>query len=340
MRLLQGILVAAAAVLVAAISVVIFPARVALLTSLLWSTYPLQLWLTKQPSGMNAFSVLLLLSVLLFLRWSRHGSYPVFYGTVVGASLAVTSLVKPFAIALPAAFGVLAWSCSVPCPWRKRALFSGCVLLTYMLVIAPWELWALQATGQWLPLCKGGPSAMVDGLSFGLARRGASELPLPDDVRSVARDVAMHANQFTNAKRVVQFLGVEAREKPVAIVHLFLIKAIRSWYGNDSHTHEKWIVLVQFLYLPVILLGGRLAWNADIQRRNFLLVAGTVTLYYWAMTTIVALAIVRYMLPASALLMILAGIGLEAVADQCWIMFSSRLHRTDLPPVSVHEIVR
>ena len=328
MRLLQGILVAAAAVLVAAISVVIFPARVALLTSLLWSTYPLQLWLTKQPSGMNAFSVLLLLSVLLFLRWSRHGSYPVFYGTVVGASLAVTSLVKPFAIALPAVFGVLAWSCSVPCPWRKRAIFSGCVLLMYMLVISPWELWAWQATGHWLPLCKGGPSAMVDGLSFGLARRGASELPLPDDVRSVARDVAMHADQFTNSKRVVQFLGMEAREKPVAVVHLFLIKAIRSWYGNDSHTHEKWIVLVQFLYLPVILLGGRLAWNADIQRRNFLLVAGTVTLYYWAMTTIVALAIVRYMLPASALLMILAGIGLEAVADQCWIMFSSRLRPT------------
>jgi hypothetical protein len=166
---------------------------------------------------------------------------------------------------------------------------------------------------------------MVDGLSFGLGRRGASELPLPSDVRSVARDVAKHANQFTNSDRIVQFMRVEVREKPVAVVHLFLIKAIRSWYGNDSHTHEKWIVLIQFLYLPVVLLGGRLAWSTDIRRKNFLLVAGAVTLYYWAMTTVAALAIVRYMLPASALLIILAGIGVEAVADQCRILFSSRL---------------
>jgi len=322
MRLLQGILVAAAAVLVAAISIMIFPARLALLTSLLWSTYPLQLWLTQQPSGMNAFSVLLLLSVWLFLRWSRQGSYPVLYGTAVGASLAVTSLVKPFAIALPAVFAVLAWLCDVPSPRRKRAVFSAGVLLMYIIIISPWEFWAWQATGQWLPLCKGGAPAMVDGLSFGLARRGASELPLPKDVLSVAKDVAKHANQFTSSKRVVQFMRVEAREKPMAVFHLFLIKAIRSWYGNDSHTHEKWIVLIQLLYLPMVLLGGRLAWDSEIRRRNFLLVAATVTLYYWAMTTLVALAIVRYMLPASALLLILAGIGVEAFAEQCWIVFS------------------
>ncbi|HEU0049918.1 MAG TPA: hypothetical protein VFQ43_20180, partial [Nitrososphaera sp.] len=263
MRLLQAFFVAAAAVLMAAISILIFPPKIALLISSLWSTYPLQLWLTQQPSGMNAFSVLLLVSVLLFVRWSRQGSRSLFYGVTVGATLAVTSLVKPFAIALPAVFAVLAWTCSIPCPWRKRVVFSGCVLLMYMLVISPWELWAKRVTGEWLPLCNGGPSAMVDGLSFGLARRGATEPPLPDDVRSVAKDVALHAKQFTNSKRVARFVAVEAREKPVAVLHLFLVKAIRSWYGNDSHTHEKWIVLIHALYLPLVLLGGRLAWIAE-----------------------------------------------------------------------------
>ena len=327
MRLLQAVFVVAAAVLIATIAVLIFPPRFALLTSLLWSTYPLQLWLTKQPSGMNAFSVLLLLTVLLFLFWCRNGSRPVSYGMIVGASLAVTSLVKPFAIGLPVVFGILAWLCSVPCPWRKRAVFSGCLLLMYLLVLLPWEIWARQATGQWLPLSRGGPAALVDGLSFGLARPKASELPLPDDVHLVARDVAMHADQFTSSGRVLQFLRIEVREKPIAVVHLFLIKAIRSWYGNDSHTHEKWILLIQLLYLPLVLLGGNLAWGIETRRRNFLIVAGTVTLYYWGMTTIATLSIVRYMVPASALLMVLAAIGLEAIADQCRIVFAFRPRR-------------
>lgn len=276
---------------------------------------------------MHAFSVLLLLAVLLFLRWCRRGSRPVFYGLIIGATLAVTSLVKPFAIGLPIVFGVLAWLCTVPCHWRKRAIFSGYLVLMYLLVLLPWELWARQTTGQWLPLCRSGPSALVDGLSFGLARHNASELPLPDDVRVIAGDVAMHAEQFTSSGRVLQFLRIKLREKPVAVVHLFLLKAIRSWYGNDSHTHEKWIILIQLLYLPAVLLGGTVAWNIEARRRNFLLVAGTVTLYYWGMTTIAALAIVRYMLPASALLMVLAAIGLEAIAHQCRIAFAFRPRR-------------
>jgi hypothetical protein len=166
---------------------------------------------------------------------------------------------------------------------------------------------------------------MVDGLSFGLARRGATELPLPVDVRSVAKDVSLHAKQFTSSKRVVRFLAVEISEKPLPVLHLFLVKAIRSWYGNDSHTHERWVVLIQFLYLPLVLLGGSLAWSAEPRQRNILLVAGTVTAYYWVMTTVAALAIVRYMLPATALLMILAGIGMQAIAHQCWMMFASRM---------------
>jgi hypothetical protein len=166
---------------------------------------------------------------------------------------------------------------------------------------------------------------MVDGLSFGLARRDATELPLPDDVRSVAKDVALQAKQFTNSKGVARFLAAEVREKPVAVFHLFLVKAIRSWYGNDSHTHEKWIALIQLLYLPLVLLGGKVAWTTEPRQRNIMLVAGAVTVYYWVMTTIAALAIVRYMLPASALLMILAGIGMEFIADRCWTMLAPRI---------------
>lgn len=324
-RVLQGMFVVACAVLVAAIAFAIFPSRVAVLASLLWSTYPLQLWLTRQPSGMNAFCVLLLLSAFLFLRWAASGKYALFFGASVGVSLGVTSLVKPFAIGLPLVFAALAGLCSVPCHWRKRAVFAGWVLVMYVMVISPWEIWARQATGRWIPLSTDGPAAMVDGLSFGLARHAKSEIPLPADVRSVANDVAGHGKQFTNAGGVVRFLIGETRKQPSGVAHLFLIKAIRSWYGNDSHTHEKWIALIQLIYLPLVLLGGWLAWSNGLRRRNFLLLVGALTVYYWMMTTFVAMSIVRYMIPASALLMILAGIGLESALEHCWMALSLRL---------------
>jgi hypothetical protein len=42
-----------------------------------------------------------------------------------------------------------------------------------------------------------------------------------------------------------------------------------------------------------------------------------VTLYYWAMTTFVALPIVRYMVPAISLLMVLAGHALDVLVEAC-----------------------
>ena len=308
-----------------AIAFAVFPSRIAFLASLLWSTYPLQLWLTRQPSGMNAFCVLLLLCVFLFLRWAKSGRYALLYGGLVGATLGLTSLVKPFAIALPVVFGALAWLCAVPCHWKKRAAFAACVLLMYGMVISPWEIWAQGATGKWIPLSTDGRAAMVDGLSFGLVRHSKGEIPLPADVRVVAYDVVLHGPHLTDAGSAIRFMLGEMRERPASVGHLFLIKAVRSWYGNDSHTHEKWIALIQLMYLPMVLFGARLAWNHGRGRRNFLLVAAALTLYYWTVTTFVALSIVRYMIPASALLMILAGTGLECVVAHCWEALALRL---------------
>jgi hypothetical protein len=98
---------------------------------------------------------------------------------------------------------------------------------------------------------------------------------------------------------------------------LFLTKAAVSWYGNDSHHHERWALLIQLFYLPFFILGAWLARGGGRQYRNFLFIACGVTLYYWAMTTFVALPIVRYMVPAISLLMVLAGNALDVLVQAC-----------------------
>src|SRR5438105_2403204 len=138
--------------------------RIALAASILWSTYPFHLWLTKQPDVSAIFSTLLLLGVFLFLLWSTDGCHAVLYGFLLGFILAIIALIKPFGIALPAVFMGLAWMCTAPCRPRHRGRFSFCVLVAYLLLISPWEVWAWRVSGHWIPLCTNGPNALIDGL--------------------------------------------------------------------------------------------------------------------------------------------------------------------------------
>src|ERR1700682_2990888 len=77
LRILEGVFVIATGLLVAAVAMRFFSWRIALAASILWSTYPFHLWLTKQPDASTAFSMLLLLCTFLFLIWSADGCHAV-----------------------------------------------------------------------------------------------------------------------------------------------------------------------------------------------------------------------------------------------------------------------
>jgi hypothetical protein len=106
------------------------------------------------------------------------------------------------------------------------------------------------------------------------------------------------------------------REEPLTVSSLFLIKAVQSWYCNDSHTHEKWTALIQLVYIPLFVVGVALARLGNRQEKNFFLIAVGVTFYYWAMTTFVAVAIVRYMVPPIGLLMVLAAAATDRIRQR------------------------
>src|SRR6266498_5172466 len=84
---------------------------------------------------------------------------------------------------------------------------------------------------------------------------------------------------------------VQIRERPESVIKLFLVKAVRSWYSNESHTLEKWVAVIQLFYLPFVIFGMRIVWRGGRQHKNFLLVAMGITLYFWMMTVITALPI-------------------------------------------------
>src|SRR6267154_861693 len=101
LRLLEALLLTLTSVLVSVTALLILNWRLALVASVMWSTYPFHLWLTKQAEATSALSLLLLLGVSIFLRWSAAGRHSLQYGCLVGLILGIAALIKPIAIALP-----------------------------------------------------------------------------------------------------------------------------------------------------------------------------------------------------------------------------------------------
>jgi len=255
--------------------------------------------------------------------------------------LGFAALTKPFNIVLPAVFLALAWICSVPCTLRKRTVFSLSVLMAFVLSISPWEVWAWRVSGQCIPLCTNGPASVADGLTFGACRkRVGSRQGLPRKVAALTDDLSAHRDDLRSSAGITRLLWAKLREEPIKVARLFLTKAVQSWYSTDSRTHEHWTVLIQLSYLPLFVLGARLAWLRDRQQKNFLMIALGVTLYYWAMTTFAALAIVRYLVPAIGLLMVLAGDAADALLSAaCWrVSLVRRESLPNCPPADFSEL--
>jgi 4-amino-4-deoxy-L-arabinose transferase-like glycosyltransferase len=323
LRILEGLLVTLTSVLVSLLALRILSWRVALVASAMWSTYPFHLWLTKQPDPTSAFSLLLLLGVFLFVRWSTDGRRCVQYGCLIGVILGIAALIKPIAIALPVIFAGLAFICVIPCRSRQRALFSFCMVVAYLLPISPWEVWAREVSGQWIPLCTNGPNVLIDGLTLGTVR-GLKSVWMPQNVRALTQDAVEHYKDLKTTGSIANFLVAKIREEPKAVAQLLLIKAARSWYGNESHTFEKWVVLIQLLYLPFVIFGVReMFWSKNARQRNFLLIVAAIALYFWAITTFTALPELRYLVPAMGFVMIIAAVAFDTLAINCLQRLSS-----------------
>jgi len=272
----------------------------------MWSTYPFQLWLTKQPDASSVLTTLLLSAVLLFMLWSNQPAGSVYYGLAVGGVLAIAALLKPICIALPIVFVCLASLCSEDAQLRRRWLFSLSVVVAYVSLLLPWEVWAWRASGHVVPLCINGPNALIDGLTFGTVR-GLRPISMPAPVHVLVQDAVTHYQNLKTTSNIVHFIITQVQERPISVIELFLLKAVRSWYGSESHSFEKAVAIIQLCYLPLVVLGVRRTWGGSREQRVFLVVTMGIVMYFWAMTVFTAMALLRYMIPGISVLSVCAA---------------------------------
>jgi hypothetical protein len=94
------------------------------------------------------------------------------------------------------------------------------------------------------------------------------------------------------------------RTQPYTIAKFYAIKAARAWYGTDSGRFETSIMMLQIPYLLLIVLGSIAAWRRGGIAKRWAIGAWLIVLYFWGMT-IIALSIVRYMVPVMGILFVL-----------------------------------
>jgi 4-amino-4-deoxy-L-arabinose transferase-like glycosyltransferase len=312
MRALEAILTSATSALVAILGMLLWNYQIGILAAVLWSTYPLHLWLTQQPDPATVFTLLLLIGAIIFAKSTRH-HYSVRMGCILGLILGVAALLKPIAIALPVVFALLALFCSTPESSRRRALFAMCVVICYVLVVSPWEVWAKKESGKWIPLCTNGSNVLIDGLTLGTVR-GLRPLFLPSGVQALADDAVSKAKTLNNLGSVMSFFAAKAEQAPGTLIQFFATKAILSWYGTESRRFYRSIILIQSMYAALTMIGAILICRGTREQRNFLRIATLITLYFWSITTLTALPDLRYLIPATSLLMIHVAVAVNTIA--------------------------
>jgi len=290
-----------------------------LFVSLVWMTYPIALWLTKQPSSEIPF-ISLFFGVFL-LVWSaivrnRLGwAIAIVSGVLIGFAM----LVRPIAIGVGLIMAFMIWISYTNTSIRHRLFLSAMLLLGNVMAILPWQAWVHAKTGQVILLCRNGVPSILDGLTFSANkltwREGAA---LPADVAEISRDILDRSQGVQTFGSLLSLVADETRARPTTMAKFFAIKAARSWYATDSNRFETPTIVIQILYLTFTIWGSLIVWKRGGMPKKMVITVWLMVFYFWGMTTL-ALSIVRYMFPVMGLLFLfLPGVlsrKLSAVND-------------------------
>lgn len=274
----------------------------ALISSLVWTTYPLALWYSQEPGTELPFSAIFFGAFCLFwcalLRKNR--ALAIYF--IVGLLVGFTMLIRPIALGAGVVMGVILWFFAADFRPRLKLGLIAVLLLGNVVAVAPWEGWMYARTGNFVLLSNGGVPSIRDGLTYGVSSKGFRQVGgVPADVAELMNDIQARYGELNSLTDIAAIMSKELLVRPVAVVKLFLLKAVRSWYGTDSRRLETPMMLLQLAYLALILWATKISWQLGGTVRKLTVSIWLIAFYFWGMT-IVALSISRYMLPAMGLL--------------------------------------
>jgi hypothetical protein len=278
----------------------------ALVSATLWMTYPIGLWLTKQPSSEIPFMVIFY-AALALLGYALMRRLPAWVFLLCGFLFGLATMIRPIAVGISLVLAIVVWFARRDIGARARALLIAALFLGNLAAVLPWEGWVLAKTGRVIPLSTNGLKSMRDGLTFGVVTKGYREpADVPTDVAQVMKRIVAEAPKIETTGQLASVMVREFSANPVAVTKLMVIKIARSWYGTDSSRRELLILLFQIAYLTAALWAGVRLWKKGGNYRLFAAGAILIVVYFWGMTILV-LSVLRYMVPVMGLLFMMIG---------------------------------
>ena len=285
----------------------VFGADAGMIAAIAFALYPPHLFLAKQPNSELVFMPLFLFGLELAWR-GRREPYGWRFALAAGAFIGLAALVRPIALALFVPLGLFLYLFAEENRAHGRRLLVAFALAAgQLLFITPWTLYLHHELDRWVPLSTGGRLSMLDGLTIA-AKKDRPGPPMPPAVAELMREIDAARPELRSPGAIVSFLGEKAKEEPGTVARLLLLKIRRSFYATDSLRWEGILLAIQ---VPLLLFtAGGLAYAGRRRRQEpwlaFAVLTILVLLYFLAMTVLV-LSILRYLVPAMALVFVLLG---------------------------------
>ena len=282
------------------IAELIFDKKIALISALLWMSYPFNLWFIKNPHTEVLFVLLLYagIGLSIFALKRRHLGFTFLSGIIFG----LASLVRYISLFLPFFLVLLAFFFLRNSPKRIRFALPIILLIGSLAVILPWNIYLLSETGYLTQVSTFGKGSFVGGFTFAL---DTDRVVVSGDVMALMERV--RAENLTTGASIFHFLIQELINKPLTLFKLIGIKIFRAWYATSSIWYEGKILAVQILYLLTGLIGiilGIKIFKDKIRDIFFLL---GIVFYFWVIT-VLGLSILRYMVPTMGFIIIFSAI--------------------------------
>ena len=274
-----------------------------LISALLWITYPLNLWNTKQPNSEIPFILFFYLSVFLFWVYFSNKKSAILGYFVTGIIAGFSTLIRPSAFGLILIY-ILFLLVMGDYNLHTKLISSGSLAVGWLIVLVPWHLYAYLKSTELIFLSTGGFSSINDGLTFAVRTKGyRTSVILPQDVRNFMNFyfTSSRNGQIDSISDTVLVLIEAFIQSPFTLTKLGLIKAARSWFGTDSGRWEQYIIAVQIFYIALVTLGGLGLQKIGKIQRIYTAFITLIMAYFW-LITISVLSIVRYMVPVTGLL--------------------------------------
>ena len=301
----------------------IFNKKIALISVFLWATYPFNLWFIKNPNTEVPFILLFYSALLAYVLALRKNYFKLLL--LSGVFLGFASLVRPIALFLAVPLLFLIFFMAKLTPFRKKILLSIVFLIGYIVVISPWLIYVYLNTGRLLPLSTGGFSNIPAGLTFMVDKskinngiqEGKMELP-NDIVDLIERSRAANADDLGE---ITSFFWQETKRNPITLLKLIGIKIGRAWYATSEMWWEKQILILQLIYLLPAMAGIMIWFKKNKEKISYLFFLLVIVFYFWV-ATVLALSILRYMIPVMGLIMTFSAITIDTIISKLSNSFS------------------